>query len=308
MTINDDMSFETLRQFMMHLQKQSVSYHSRKIQKSLSVTSNYIEKINKSAKGNDSVWIKNSSFEGTRYGHIGSGSKNVLRKPGRPTGTGKGLTPVTGLHPGKVDGSNTSGKKSQKSSQDNLKDHSEMKIGCFVKVYHPHKHQSAQWAKVLDMGNHGVFVEERNGNRCRIRWEDVHEVKPKIDDTPDNILELAKLSVPISGNSIIADHYADSLAELRRNGAKLHHDLINDKSKLKKEVYSHLIDEDAPIDPVSASMMEKTDFNSGVINDLIKEALSSGAAIDPEMITKLPKQHILEVLTHHFAQIEKLRS
>ena len=95
---------------------------------------------------------------------------------------------------------------------------------------------------------------------------------------------------------------------MRRNGAKLHHDLINDKSKLKKEVYSHLIDEDAPIDPVSASMMEKTDFNSGVINDLIKEALSSGAAIDPEMITKLPKQHILEVLTHHFAQIEKLRS
>jgi hypothetical protein len=308
MTINDDMSFETLRQFMMNLQKQSVSYHSEKIHKSLFLTSNYIERINKSAKGKDSVWISNASFEGTRYGHIGSGGKNVLRKPGRPTGTGKGLTPVTGLHSGKIDSSNTSGKKSQKSSQENLKDHSEMKIGSFVKVHHPHKHQFAQWAKVLDIGNDGVFVEERNGNRCRIRWEDVHEVKPKIDDTPDNILELAKLSVPISGNPITSDHYADSLAELRRNGAKLHHDLINDKSKLKKEVYSHLIDEDAPIDPVSASMMEKTDFNSGIINDLIKEALSSGSPIDPEMIVKLPKQQILDVLTHHFAQIEKLRS
>lgn len=309
MIINDDMSFEALRQFMLHLQKKSVSYHSRKIQKSLLSASNYIEKINKSAKGKDSVWISNASFEGTRYGHIGSGGKNVLRKPGRPIGTGKGLTPVTGLHPEKLNGSNTSGKKSQKSSREHLKDDSEMKIGSFVKVHHPHKHQYAQWAKVLSIGNHGVFVEERNGNRCKIRWEDVHEVKPKIDPTPDNILELAKLSVPVAGTPISADHYADSLAELRRNGAKLHHDIINDKSKLKKEVYTHLIDEeDAPIDPVSASMMEKTNVNSDIINDLIKEALSSGAAIDPEMITKLPKQQILEVLTHHFAQIEKLRS
>lgn len=285
--------------------KQLKDTNEESLEKRLSSVHSYIDSLEKSAKNSNSVWVNNVPFEGTRYGHIGSGSKNVLRKPGRPVGTGKGLTPITNLANAHKSGGG--GKEIEKAKKV-LKDHPDMKIGSFVHVQHPHKHASPIWCKVTSFGYHGVTVSEPSGISHKIRWDDVHDVKPAAENSPETFFELAKLSVPMAGTPASLHDLSEATKELKLKGMKNISDIIHDLHPSKREAYIHLLDSGAPVDPVESTLVTNTNVVSDHINELIEEALSHGANIDKELLLKLPKKRIVEVLKHHFSNINKKRS
>jgi len=285
--------------------KQLKDANEESLEKRLSSVHSYIDSLEKSAKNSNSVWVNNVPFEGTRYGHIGSGSKNVLRKPGRPVGTGKGLTPITNLANAHKSGGG--GKEIEKEKKV-LKDHPDMKVGSFVHVQHPHKHASPIWCKVISFGYHGVTVSEPSGTVHKIRWEDVHDVKPAAENSPETFFELAKLSVPMAGTPASLQNLAEITKELKLKGMKNISDIIHDGHAQKRDMYSHLLDTGAPVDPIESTLVSSTNSISDHMNQLIEEALSHGANIDKELLLKLPKKRISEVLRHHFEKINRKRS
>ena len=267
------------------------------LSKSLDTTHQILSRLEKSAK---SVWLKNAPYAGKRYGHVGSGSRTVFRRPGRPPGTGAGLTVASsGIRPDlRVDAGS---KANAEVSLEDWAKNRDLKIGARAKVKHPYSHQRPIWGKISGIGGHGIQITDDEGNVTSIRWEHIQELSSRVENTPANAFEIAKLSIPVMGTHRVRDTDSELLEKLlRKRGIPLNDDVIHDGHDSRDAAYKELIGKDVPIDVIRATRVSVQPIKSGLAEHILQAASGENLPINMELLKDLPIKQMIEVLHHHY--------
>lgn len=260
--------------------------------------------------GNNDVWLRNAPIAGKRYGHVGSGNRSVYRRPGRPPGTGQGLTAASAGFPRSGIGGlgseqrtdQKADSKSVKTSDEDWYEHPDLKVGSMVLVQHPYRHKKPTWGRVISIGKHGAVV-DCDGDRFSIRWEHVHKVTPRVDNSPENVLELARLGLPMSGtDNINFRDEKDAEDALRKLGMPFHSDLIHDRHDDRDEAYAHLFSSGAPIDVIEATRAKPKGDQQSIDKfkgNMVDMAIAQRVPVNPELLRRLPLETVVSILHHH---------
>lgn len=241
---------------------------------------------------------------GRLRGSAGGGRSQtaVFRRPGRPPGTSQNLSIAS---PGM-------GQPAQrapvKESKEDWQNHKDLKIGARVRIHHPHKHEKPAWGRIIAIGKDGVSVAEDNGSTTNIRWVHIHDIMPRLDNTPQNSFEMTKFGLPMENVPMAQKHERD-LADriLRRFGMPHNDDVIHDGHDGRQAAYAHLIETGAPIDVIEATRA-KTKGKSPLDafkGNLVDAAIARKVPVDPDLLRKLPLESVVEVLHHHMNEGEK---
>lgn len=265
------------------------------ISKSLFVANLYMESMQKSKEKD--IYLRNAQYVGRLYGHIGSGSRGVFRRPGRPPGTGRGLTAASaGMKMEPVRQANV------RESTENWRKHPELVMGARVKVQHPYDHEAPVWGLISGIGEHGIQVTDHEGNVSNIRWKHIHEVSAPIRNTPQNAFEVAKLHIPVKNLPIIGKHEEEDAGKvLRKLGMQHIDDMIHDNHDDRNAAYSFMIENRMPVDPIEATRAKDSPNKhlEAFAAKLIDQALAQNIGVDPKLLVKLPFDQIVSVLHHH---------
>jgi hypothetical protein len=247
--------------------------------------------------GKSGSWAQNGAFSGRRYGSAGSGSKAIYRRPGRPPGTGQGLTAAS----------------AQMSAAPSLETmvpvndtdwagHRELKIGARVKVQHPYSHDKPRWCRISAIGTDGIQVTDEEGNVTSIRWPHIHAIEGRVENTPINAFEIARTSIPMTNVPLVPKHQMDAAENVMRKLAMpMAIDLIHDGHDDRNTAYSQLFKDKAPIDDIEATKSREREVVglAKLTQSLIDHALSTQAPVDPDLLRELPFERVIAVLHHH---------
>jgi len=270
--------------------------------KSLDTTHQILSRLEKSAK---SVWLKNAPYAGKRYGHVGSGSKTVFRRPGRPPGTGAGLTVASsGIRPDlRID---AGAKANAEVSLEDWAKNRDLKIGARAKVKHPYSHPRPIWGKVSGIGEHGIQVTDDEGNVTSIRWDHIQEISSRVENTPANAFEIAKLSIPVMGTHRVKDIDSALLEKLlRKQRIPLNDDVIHHGHNDRNAAYKELVSRNVPIDVIRATMAEAKPKDDELKAHLMQSIGGVDLALNMDLLKELPIKQMIEVLHHHLNGQEK---
>lgn len=241
-----------------------------------------------------------SRYSGRRFGHVGSGRKSP-RLPGRPIGSSKGASMTSPDMP--FSNSSSPQPRPQAASANNWQHSKDVRVGSFVLVQHPYRHEVPVWARVISLGNHGVCVQEDDGRQHYIRWADIHKAEPPVESTRENAKHLAALSIPIDGLPKVP-HYLRHEAEdrIRQQGVPLSRDQIHSNHPDRIAAYAHLLEGAVPVDHIEATTL--TASSDAILDpykrNIIQQALAQQLPVVPELLEKLPLEKIVEALSHHF--------
>ena len=241
-----------------------------------------------------------SRYSGRRFGHVGSGRKSA-RLPGRPIGSSKGASMTSADMP--FSDSSTPQPRPKAASAENWQHSKAVRVGSFVLVQHPHRHETPIWARVISLGNHGVCVQEDDNQQHYIRWADIHKAEPPVESNRENTKHLAALSIPVDGLPKVPQYLRQQAEDrIRQQGIPLSRDQIHAKHSDRVETYSHLIESAVPVDHIEATTL--TTPSDALLDpykrNIIQQALAQQLPIVPELLEKLPLEKIVEVLSHHF--------
>lgn len=264
------------------------------------------------------VWLKNAPVAGKRYGHVGSGNKSVYRRPGRPPGTGQGLTMASAGMPRsgigglgseqKTDGPSSNAAVKVKVSDEDWFRNPEVKIGAMIMVQHPYKHRKPTWGRIISMGEHGALV-DCDGDRVIVRWEHVHKLIPRVDDTPENVFEIAKLNIPMQdAKKIDFRDEAEAEKQLRKLNMPFAADLIHHGHGDRDDAYGELFGMDAPIDLIEATRYDHTKDGKEIDkfkSNLIHAAMARKVPVNQALLEKLPIEKVVSILNHHLNETTK---
>ena len=248
------------------------------------------------AKKPGEIWMRNVPYAGKRYGAIGSGSRTAFRRPGRPPGTGQGLTIASAQM------TMESNAPKVPESKENWMQHRDLKIGARVKVQHPFDHQEPVWGRITNIGTHGVQVTDSEGNVKSIRWPHIHEIEPRVENTPRNAYEVARFSIPVQGTSTVMPHQMEMAEKMfRKLAMPLASDVIHAGHDDRNAAYKQMFSDDIPIDHVEATRLDEVAPRglAQLTQSLIDHALSMQAPVDPALLKELPFERVIAVLHHH---------
>lgn len=258
------------------------------------------------------VWLKNAPIAGKRYGHVGSGNKSVYRRPGRPPGTGQGLTVASAGIPRSGIGAvgaeskfDASAPIKVKVSDEDWYRHPDIKVGAMILVHHPYRHKKPTWGRILSTGEHGAMV-DCDGNQMMVRWENVHKVIPRVEDTKENVAALIQQGIPMDGVKPLGYQDEDeALKQLRKLQMPFADDVIHDGHEKRDGAYESLFRMEAPIDVIEATIARpigETKVMGKYKANLINSALEQQLPINATLLEKLPFEKVVEVLHHHLTQ------
>lgn len=291
---------------MVQLQKSLQHLHPRKNTKvKLSKLDKGLAQVNKTIDRLEKAWANEEDMRkamgnplGRMRGTAGAGrsQSTVFRRPGRPPGTSQNLSVAS---PGFK---HMAQRPPVKESKEDWKNHKDLRIGARVRVQHPHSHEKPTWGRIVAIGQDGVSIIEDNGKATNIRWPHIHDIMPRLDPSPQNSFEMAKLGLPMT-NVPMAQKHEEDLANriLRRYGMPHNDDMIHDDHDMRDDAYSELLSQQAPIDPVEATK-SKTEGKSPLDSfkgNLIDAAIARKVPVNPELLRKLPLDKVVEVLHHH---------
>lgn len=266
--------------------------------------------------GNKDIWMRNAPVAGRKYGHVGSGNRAVFRRPGRPPGTGSGLTIASaGIAHSGIKGimqmensiSAIPAPSGIKISSETWHEHPDMKPNAMVLIHHPYKHKQPVWGRVVTVGDHGAVVDCK-GDHCNIRWQHIHKLLPRVENTPENVFELAS-TLPMADTTKI-DFRDEAEAEkmLRKLGMRFVADLIHRDHESHDDALSALIDMEAPLDFVESTRVRSSKKDNRAMehlkDQLINAAISQDLPINVNILKKLRLKDAVEVL-HSYLSTEK---
>ena len=249
---------------------------------------------------------------GNRYGSAGGGA--VFRLPGRPRGSGQGLTlasagmPVTA--PTSSSGSVPRDKDIPTSDVDWM-NHKHLRVGSRVKVQHPYEHVRPIWGRITDIGKHGVQVTDEHGETVNIRWHHIHDLEPAVRNTPQNAYEIARMRIPVEGLAGLLPHQSEAAEkELRRLATPMHSDVIHSGHDDKNKAYSYMFGEKYPIDAVEATRrdIDQDAGMKGLKSNLVDQAIAMRVPVDPDLLRELPFKQIVSIIHHHMNEGENEQS
>lgn len=269
------------------------------ISKSLATTYEILDTLEKSSRSAKKIWLRNAPYAGTRYGHIGSGSKTAFRRPGRPPGTGSGLTIASaGIRPDLRH--DAMPKANAEVSLENWRKHRDLRIGARAKVKHPYTHAHPTWGIITAVGDHGIQITDDEGNVTNIRWEHIKELSPRVENTPQNAFEIARLSIPVMGTSVVRKTDSELLEKLlRKQKIPMNSDVIHHGHGDRDSAYKELIARNAPIDVISATRAEIKPQDEDIKSHLMQSLGGMDLAVNMELLRELPIKQMIEVLHHH---------
>lgn len=247
-------------------------------------------------------------FGGTRrYGSVGSGSTSIFRMPGRPKGTSQNLTVASAGLP--AFSTMSAPKDIAEITDKDWRGHRHLKIGARVRVQHPFEHDKPIWGKISDIGEHGIQVTDQEGNVTNIRWPHILDLQQRIDNTPQNAFEIARMRIPIENVSGISKNQMDAAEkELRRISMPFDKDVINAGHADKNQAYSYLFSEKVPIDDIAATQMTESNTDAGMAKltqGLINHAISMRVPVNADLLKELPFERVISVLHHHLNAKQK---
>lgn len=291
-------SLEGLRQAHQPRAKQ----RAQQMVKSLIKADKYLERLEKA--GPKETWNKVApAAAGNRYGSVGGGNNAVYRLPGRPRGSGNGMTAASASMPMSAGVTITSTAPMDAPTSDvDWAKHRHLRIGARVKVQHPFEHERPVWGRISDIGEHGVQVTDDEGNVSNIRWHHIQDLQQRIDNTPQNAFEIAKFRIPVQGVSGLAPHQMDAAEkELRKLAMPMGKDVIHSGHDDRAAAYTYMFSEKYPIDDIEATRKD-IDENGGLTKlteGLINHALSMRVPVDADLLRELPFDRVISVIHHH---------
>lgn len=274
------------------------------LEKHLGTVSRVLDRLEKSWVEEEMLVKAQGNPLGRMRGVAGGGRSHsaVFRLPGRPPGTSQNLSVASPQMSGKPQ------RPPVKESKEDWKNHKDLKVGARVRVQHPHSHEKPVWGRIVAIGQDGVKVTEDNGRTMNIRWPHIHDIMPRLDNTPQNSFEMRKFGLPMENVPITQTHEQDLANRvLRRFGMPHNDDMIHDNHEQRQMAYAQLLESGAPMDPVESTRAKKegkTPLDSFKGN-LIDAAISRKVPVDPELLRKLPLEKVVEVLHYHFKEGEQ---
>jgi hypothetical protein len=173
-------------------------------------------------------------------------------------------------------------------------------------VQHPFKHKNPVWARIVAIGDHGITCMDHDGEKHMIRWNHIQDVQPVISSGDldghdrDARTELARLGMPVSAVSLNSAEVIEAMDYLRNAKIPLAHDAHLDDQETD-DAYTELSGMQLPIDPVDMTKMRQPKKElPEYLSKLAADVQGKGENINVELLAKLSKKDILEVLSHYF--------
>lgn len=266
--------------------------------------------------GDKDIWMRNAPVAGRKYGHVGSGNRAVFRKPGRPPGTGSGLTiasagiarsGIKGIEQMENSISAIPAPSGIKVSNEPWHENPDMKPNAMVLVHHPYKHKQPVWGRVVSVGDHGAVVDCK-GDHCNVRWQHIHKLLPRVENTPENVFELASMLPMADTTKIDFRDEAEAEKMLRKLGMRFAADLIHRDHESHDDALSALINMETPLDFIESTRVRSSNKDNRAMehlkDELINAAISQDLPININILKKLRLKDAVEVL-HSYLSTEK---
>ena len=295
-----------------------VSHPEETFYKSFILMKNAVSSLSDLNSSEDSVGIIHKSLGGTRApqkrlstpssntrsGHVGTGTRphRNVKLSSVPTSSNPSPSVMSNQQPLTFSASPYQ----VKESSENWKAHQHLHVGSIVMVQHPFKHKNPVWARIVAIGDHGITCMDHDGEKHMIRWNHIQDVQPVISSGDldghdrDARTELARLGMPVSAVSLNSAEVIEAMDYLRNAKIPLVNDARLDDEEVD-EAYKEMAEMHLPVDPVDMTKMRQPKKElPEYLSKLAADVQGKGENINVELLAKLSKKDILEVLSHYF--------
>jgi hypothetical protein len=172
------------------------------------------------------------------------------------------------------------------------------RLGDQVKGQRP-DHDRPVWVTVVAKGQHGVVGEDSDGQRHRIREEDLHALRPQVREHEHGgaVVALHKMGAQVPAEST-ADRDAPVVQDwLARQGAPADHEVVRGDHVARDEAFESLRRMGAGVSPEDYAHPSATGHAPGDrLRALVDEAVAGGAPFDPDKLCTFPPEVVEETL------------